>query len=635
MAVDYRGLVAQVKNRLSIVDFFLQRGFDLKESGTRFVALCPFHDEKTPSFTVSPERGSYHCFGCGKSGDMFNYLEEKESLGFMDALETLCDQLDIPFEIDEKDNSHASRKLMLRIMRDTWGFFKRAYDALPEDHPAKKQVSQRGITTDNDSHYDLFGWAPQNGRKLIDYLHARGYRDDDLVDAGAVRRSDKTGNLYVLWRGRLMFPIRDLTGNVVGFSGRVIFKDDKLKGKYVNSPDSDVFHKSEVLFCGDIARSKAREDHEVYIVEGQFDVVAMQMIGKTNTVASSGTAFTDKHASLLRRMVGENGRMVFCMDSDDAGQNAELKIFKALGSCQSQAYAVVTEDKDPSDMYHDDPESLRKQIASPIPLWEHIFNWTLNKHDLLNEQERGMFRNAVRNIYASIIDPDMADSFARMASLRSGMPVDTFTRDNPHGEQQKSTRGTVNAQSKSGTDPRSRSMKLTERDAVRMIKPQDPLDNIMDRILCLAVEDKKLRPRLKDLQFRGKYRRGFQQLLIMDPDRMIIPEDPIFDAPDTIMYIQWLNRLNDKLHELDHTYIPVDTEQLFNQYVKQFNKTKAYLDMQNLITSKTTILNSMDTKHVNSIDMDTINRYCTQARQMSDAITKANHVDAAPIGTRM
>lgn len=612
------------------MDFFLQRGFDLKESGTRFVTLCPFHDEKTPSFTVSPERGSYYCFGCGKSGDMFNYLEEKESIGFMDALEMMCDQLDIPFTVDEDDGSHASRKLMMRILADTWAFFKREYAALPENHPAKQQVASRGLDTDSDKHYGLLGWAPQNGRKLVEYLHGKGYSDDAMVEAGAVHRSKKTGGVYVMWRGRLMFPLRDLTGHVVGFSGRIIFKDDKLKGKYVNSPGSELFHKSEVLFCSDVARSKAREDHEVYVVEGQFDVLAMQMIGRTNTVASSGTAFTPQHAALLKRMVGENGRIVFCLDADNAGQNAELKIFKALGDSQSQAYAVVTSDKDPSDMYRDDPRELEKQIQNPIPLWEHIFNWTIQGKDLFKEQDRTEFRNEVRSIYASIVSPEMAESFARMASFRSGMPLETFTDNNKHGSDTAANNGnSVSNASTANTivDPRVRDEQQDSASIIEKVKPHDDLDRVMDRLLCLALEDKTLRRELKPLPFRGVYRRGLQQLLIMDENRMIIPEDPIFDSPDIIMYVRWLDKLNNRLREYDYTAKgEFDSKRLFNQNVRIFHKVKNKMDMSKLMAMRSTALTGITGK-LNPIDLRSLAQYAEQMEKTKAALAAANHVD--------
>lgn len=289
--IDVREAVSLIKARMNIVDFFKSEGFEMKPSGvTRWLALCPFHHERTPSFSISETTNHYHCFGCGASGDIFTYLESKKGLSFMEAVESMCDRLGIGLDRDAASEAKSShRKTLMDITARTWRFFRDRYDALPEDHPAKAHEirGKRGISSDAKDNHDLFGWAPENRTELLRELRDAGFKDDDLVDAGVMRRSERDGSLYCLWSARLMFPICDVIGRPVGFSGRAVYYHDgeKVDRKYVNSPETEIYHKRELLFCQSIAREQARTDHEVYVVEGQFDVIAMQHAGHDNTVA--------------------------------------------------------------------------------------------------------------------------------------------------------------------------------------------------------------------------------------------------------------------------------------------------------------------------------------------------------------
>lgn len=572
---DLNGLVAEVKKRLSIDEFFTQRGLDLQPAGAdRYVALCPFHHEKTPSFSISPELNRYYCFGCHETGDIFTYLEKKESMSFMDALETLCDQLNIPFVLSEQDEQkRVSRRLLMQILADTDAFFKQEYSKLTEDHKAKIEITKRGLTSNNSDHYDLFGWAPENSKRLMSYLHDKGYRDEDMAAAGAVVHSKNNGGYYPLWRGRLMFSMRNTMGKTVGFSGRAIFGDTS-DHKYVNSSDNEIFHKSEVMFCEDIAKTKAREDREIYIVEGQFDVIAMQMIGKNNTVATSGTAFTSQHASLLNRFVGKDGRLIFCLDADKAGQNAELKIFQNLGEYQGKAYAVVTEDKDPSDMYRDDPEALKRQISNPIPLWEHILNWMIEKYDTNDPAQRTAFKNAVRDVYSYIADDDIADSFIRMASLKGAIPIvaltTNITKKTPKQSIEKST------EDKTATDPRNAVYSAKDK-----IRPKTGLDRIADNILSLALEDKRLRSDLGLVRFDDSVRERFRRFLSSNPDETVVPED--FAREEASLYVLWLSQVTQKLHKYDQPDDLRDSSELFRQQILIYRDQQAKTHLQNEI----------------------------------------------------
>jgi DNA primase len=562
MASNLKEAAVLIKQRMSIVDFFMKRGFDVKKSGNmRYVALCPFHSERTPSFSINEASSFYHCFGCGKSGDMFTYLEEKENLSFPEAVELLAGELGITIDQNPDDKEKAiNRKRLLSILNATAKFFWQQYNALPETHPAKKQVTSRNIPSSNKENYNLFGWAPENSHALMDHLHSLGFKDDDMVQAGAIRRSEK-GDLYVLWRGRLMFPIKDVIGHVVGFSGRKIFEDsgDSLKGKYVNSPENVMFNKSEVLFCEDIAKNQAGKDNEIYVVEGQFDAIAMQHIGKTNVVASSGTAFTTQHVNLLRRFVGPSGKIVFCFDADAAGQKAALRVFKTLGSAQNQAYAVITKDKDPSDMYKDDPESLKQQISSLTPLWKHVLMFMVGKYDMSDESQRLKFLEEAREVHSTIKDLGVSDSFRKLASLESSIPIDVIN----------------------GKFEKIESQNASNKVLVDDIKLSDGFEALVDNILALSVEEPSLRLRLNEVNLRGSQHERFGKWLKYHTDERIVPE--MFAGTPGEDYMRKLMVLSQRFHEYDGAYGSSDPHEVFDQQKNIINKEQRRITLQSYL----------------------------------------------------
>ena len=528
----------EIKERVSLVDFLRGNGFELRKKGGRYWALCPFHDEKTPSFSVNDETRSYHCFGCGKSGDVFTYMEEKENLSFMEAVESLAAGLDIKLKRTQRDENEPDRKTLLRIVKATAAWYWKRYAELPEDHPAKIEVSKRGLSTSSKDHYDLLGWAPENSKSLIDHLRSLGFKDDDMVASGVIRRSDD-GRLYSLLRARLTFVITDILNRPIGFSGRRIFGDTKDR-KYVNSPDSTLFHKAGVLFCESIAKKQAAKDHEMFVVEGQFDVLAMQSVGKTNTVASSGTAFTEQHAGLMRRFVGEKGRVVFCFDADDAGQAAAMKAFVNLPSLQGQAYATITKDKDPSDMYRDDPKSLLEQVNTITPLWKHVLLHVVGQHDMTTDQGRKAFIVDFAKLYEATTDSYTADSMLKLASVMSSVPVDVLSSKGRSQTTAESTAPIVDA-----------------------VETDTGVDALVDNLLALMLENPDLRSRLPEVDLRGVRARRFALWLTNHQNAKVIPE--LFASTAAEAYVRRLDALAQRLHEYDEFMIPADPAELFEQ----------------------------------------------------------------------
>lgn len=429
---DFRGLVGLIKQRVDIVEFLEQHGMDVKRSGTRYWALCPFHDEDTPSFSIDQNTGRYYCFGCRETGDIFTYLQKTEGLTFKEALEEECDALHIEYkQSDEEIEEGKRRKIYMEIVAEAWRFFREQYDKLPEDHIVKLHEirMKRRISSDaKDNHY-LFGWAPASRTALIGRLRSKGFKMDDMVAAGVAYQSQDGRSYYCPWGERLMFPICDTIGRPVGFSGRLVRYETgpdapKMKGKYVNSRDNEIYHKSELLFCQSIARRQSSREHKVYVVEGQFDVIAMQVAGHDNTVASSGTAFTMQQARSLQRMVGDDGKIIFMFDADAAGQHAAIRTFKELGSMQSQAWACITEDKDPSDMLAEGGvKALNAQLGKTKELWRHVLEALKAQYDLGKPDQSREFLTAFADLWKTISDSIIADSAVRLASLWTGLSV--------------------------------------------------------------------------------------------------------------------------------------------------------------------------------------------------------------------
>lgn len=489
----------EIKRRMPISQYLEQHGYNLIPAGpNRMKMLCPLpeHNEKTPSCAVPPPDGIQicHCFGCGQSFDLFTFVEKMEGMPFMDAVEMFAEQLHIQYKSLERDPDETPRRVMREILKVTARGLNKLYDALDADHAAKRNVSARGIPVDNASNHNLFGWAPEDDSKIVNALLKKGFTEKQLIDSGVARKWDN-GTIHFPWHGRLMFVIRDITGNPVGFTGRIIYDSDKSKGKYVNSVDNPIFHKSSILFCEDIARKKAYDDKEIFVVEGQFDVIACQHAGFDNTVASSGTAFTNEHANLLRRLVTPNGRIVFMFDADEPGQNAALKAFKATPAIQSQSYATVTiGDKDASDMYRDDPESLKKQLKTTRPLYHHIIDWLASKHNLKEEGERRVFINECMDAYNTIIDPILKENFLTYVSLKSGVDASSL------GISASKMKGNAIASNVGNAN-----IDIAKDDEAFISGNSDDLQP-EDYALALAIEQPELRPRLKGLPMNRKYR---------------------------------------------------------------------------------------------------------------------------------
>lgn len=315
----------------------------LKRRGKNLIGLCPFHNEKTPSFTVYPENGSFYCFGCGAGGDVFSFVRQIENLDYIDAVKLLAERSGITIPQDGYDDSMQKLKnTIFEINRETARFY-HAYLMSPEGKWALDYLTGRGLSVATIKHFGL-GAAPDGWDNLIKYLKGLGYSIADMIQANVVGKSQR-GTYYDRFRKRVMFPIINIRGKVIGFSGRAMPGEDKAGGKYVNTSDTPVYKKSENLFAMNYAKNHC--DERVILVEGNMDVISLHQAGFENAVAALGTSFTDEQAKLLSRYTKE---IVLIMDSDAAGQKAVRRASEILQNTGLDIRVVVLPDgKDPDE----------------------------------------------------------------------------------------------------------------------------------------------------------------------------------------------------------------------------------------------------------------------------------------------
>lgn len=357
-----RDTVALIKDRLSIVEV-VNPYVKLKRAGRSMVGLCPFHKEKTPSFYVSPERGTWHCFGCGLGGDIFSFIEKIEGVDFKGALNILAEKAGVIIEYTHDENykdisSKKERLFTLMNQASEW------YVGELPGSPAETYAKKRGLTDETIVTWRI-GYAPDAWHTLLKALTARGFTTDELVVAGLIKEADgKPGTYYDRFRNRLLFPIRNSSGRTVAFTGRTLAVDEQAK--YLNSPETDLYHKFEILFGMDMAKDAIRMRDFTMLVEGQMDVLLAHQAGFKNTVALSGTALSEHHISLMKRY-SEN--LMLVLDADSAGLMATARSAKlALRQGLRVKAASLPSGEDPADLINKDPKEFSTRVIAAKPI---------------------------------------------------------------------------------------------------------------------------------------------------------------------------------------------------------------------------------------------------------------------------
>lgn len=392
----------EIKNRIDIVDLISEYVL-LKRSGQNWRGLCPFHSEKTPSFTVSPSKQIFHCFGCGVGGDVFTFLEKYENMTFQEALEFLARRAGIEIKKYKKDSaSTARRQIMLEIHRRALEFFNKS---LNENKQALSYLKDRGISEQAIKHFSL-GYAPQSWDALTRYLESKGYSTEQIMSSGLVSRGQK--GMYDTFRNRIIFPIFDLKGEVVAFGGRSI---DGSEPKYLNSPETLIFNKSRVLYGLSHAKDAIRGKGYILLMEGYMDVITSHMNGFQNAIAPLGTAFTQDHARLIRRFTE---RVIISFDSDEAGvKAAKRSAIILLQEGLKVDILLIPRSEDPdSYLRNRGKEAFGDLIDRSVSILEFILSQSLERDTLAHE---------ALEIISAVQDKVLQGEYVKMLSERLGI----------------------------------------------------------------------------------------------------------------------------------------------------------------------------------------------------------------------
>ncbi|MSR78735.1 MAG: DNA primase [Candidatus Taylorbacteria bacterium] len=367
--------VEQIKERLSISDV-VSSYLKLEKAGSNYRARCPFHNEKTPSFFVSPARSSYYCFGCNAKGDIFSFVEQFEGLDFVGALKVLAQKAGVEL-VRENPQAKSEKDRLYAVLETATDFYEKR---LSLEREAKEYLTKRGVKEETVKNWRL-GFAPNDWRTLYDELLKKGFTVGEMLSAGLVKKSEKAGaGFYDFFRGRVMFPIFDSSDRVIGFSGRIMpALDDGKTGKYVNSPETILFNKSRVLYGLNKAKYDIRKRDYSIMVEGQMDLIMSHQAGFTNTVAVSGTALSDDirvgeavtNLGLLTRL---SNNIILAFDSDEAGFKASGRNAKiALSIGMDVKVAKMQAGDDPADIILRNPEDWKRIIKDS----KHVIDFSL------------------------------------------------------------------------------------------------------------------------------------------------------------------------------------------------------------------------------------------------------------------
>jgi DNA primase len=427
--------IAEVREKARIDDVISAYVALKSAGGGNLKGLCPFHDEKSPSFNVTPSRGMYHCFGCGVGGDVIKFVMEMDGLGFSETVERLAEKVGVQLSYEEggapQRPSGPQRPRLVEAHKHAAAWYVEQLDT-PEAMQARQFLDQRGFDQETAATFGV-GFSPRGGDDLVKHLRQQGFRDDELVTSGLA--GDNNRGLYDRFRGRLMWPIRDTSGDVIGFGARRIFDDDRIEAKYLNTPETPIYKKSQVLYGIDLARREIGRTSQAVVVEGYTDVMACHVAGVRTAVASCGTAFGEEHGRVIRRLLQDHdefrGEVIFTFDGDEAGQKAALKAFEGDQSFAGQTYvAVEPSGLDPCDLrLQQGDAAVRELVARRVPLYRFVLGNVVSRYDLDRADGRiDAMRDAARLVTA-IRDRSKVDAFARELAGMLGVDPNDVQRE--------------------------------------------------------------------------------------------------------------------------------------------------------------------------------------------------------------
>ena len=413
----------EIKGKIDLVDF-IGRYLPLKKAGTNYKGLCPFHMEKTPSFMVSPDKQIWHCFGCGRGGDVFKFVMEKEGIGFAEALQMLAEQAGIQLS-KVPQSGIDTRKTLMNINETAARFYEKVLQDTDEGRVAKEYMVGRGMLPATLVEFRI-GFAPRGGKALVEFLIRKGAKEDDIEKAGLGVRKGQF--LYDKFVGRVMFPLWDSLGRVVAFTGRVL--DPNGIPKYLNSPETPLFHKSEMLYGLHLAKQTIQQEGRVVLVEGQMDTISSYQAGVKNVVGISGTALTEQQLQLLNRYGKE---IILSLDADTAGGEATRRALEMANNFDMTMKVVLLGDhKDPDSMIKENPENWKLAVAEAVPVMDFYFDVASRKYNVAKLEDKKQLTRELLSVINKVNDPVERDHYikrlARTVDVDSAILYDTLKK---------------------------------------------------------------------------------------------------------------------------------------------------------------------------------------------------------------
>ena len=422
--------VALVRERSNIAEVVGERVTLRNAGGASLKGLCPFHDEKTPSFHVTPSRGYFHCFGCQVGGDVIDFVQQSEQLSFTEAVEALAARAGVALRYEEggytPGRQQGQRSRLVEAHRAAAQFYAEQLGSA-EAAGGRAFLAERGFDRVAADRFGV-GFAPGSWDALTSHLRGRGFTDEELR-VGGLARDGARGGLVDRFRARLVWPIRDRAGEVVGFGARRLREDD-TGPKYLNTPETPIYKKSQVLYGVDLAKREIARRMQAVVVEGYTDVMACHLSGVETAVATCGTAFGQEHIRILRQLLMDQnefrGEVVFTFDGDEAGQRAALRAFEEDQRFVAQTFVAVSPDgMDPCDLRQaKGPEAVRDLVARRVPLFEFAIRTVLDRHDLDTVAGRVGALQAAAPVVAGIRDRALRPEYVRALAGWLGMEVE-------------------------------------------------------------------------------------------------------------------------------------------------------------------------------------------------------------------
>jgi len=423
-----RSDIDEVRSRTNLADI-VGDYVSLKNAGVGSMkGLCPFHEERSPSFHVRPQVGFYHCFGCGEGGDVFTFLQKMDHVSFSEAVERMAARIgyELHYEDGGAATDHGNRARILGANEAAAAFYVTQL-LTPAAEPARSFLGERGFDASAAERFGV-GFAPRGGA-VRTHLQSLGFTEEELVTAGLLGRGDR-GDVYDRFRGRLVWPIRDVTGATLGFGARKLLDDDNGP-KYLNTPETPVYHKSQVLYGLDLAKRDIARGRQVVVVEGYTDVMACHLAGITTAVATCGTSFGVDHIKIVRRVIGDvdnsdttgTGEVIFTFDPDEAGQKAASRAFAEEQRFAAQTFVAVAPDGlDPCDLRLKQGDgAVQRLIKSRKPMFEFMIRRQLAAFDLETVEGRVSALRAAAPVVAGIRDQALSIGYVRNLAGWLGM----------------------------------------------------------------------------------------------------------------------------------------------------------------------------------------------------------------------